>query len=96
LNQIKSNEKMKEFLFVNYVYEVEARANEKNFLESVYSTEYDPEENKIILTRAKLEKRDYLKVEKENKINFPIGFSFIIEKKYLISFNGDKFSMEEE
>lgn len=95
LNKIKSKENMKEFLFTNYIYEVEARANEENFLESIYSVEYNIKENKIILTRAKLEKRSYLKTDKENRINFPLEFSFIIEKKYLISFNENKFFIEE-
>lgn len=96
LNKIKSNEDMKEFLFINYVYEIEARANEESFLESIYSAEYDVNKNIIILTRAKLEKRSYLNAEKKNKINFPLELSFTIEKEYLISFKEDKFTIEEK
>ncbi|MFA5061247.1 MAG: hypothetical protein WC494_02950 [Candidatus Pacearchaeota archaeon] len=96
IKKIKSEEQMKEFLFKDYIYENEARANEEDFIKSIYSAEYNEKEKTIILNRAKLEKRKYLNAKKENKINFPVEVSFTTSKTYLISFKENKFIIGEK
>lgn len=96
INKIKSKDGPKEFLFKDYIRENEARENEENFIRSIYSADYNKEENKIIFARAKLEKRIYLKAGEENKINFPVEVSFTTGEIYLISFSEDKFILEEK
>jgi hypothetical protein len=93
LNKIDSE--MEEFIFSGLVHEKEARKNGQIFLESIYFTETSPQKEEIIFTRANIEKRFYLKSEMKNKINFPVEFSFVMGKQYLITFKEDKFYLEE-
>jgi len=93
LKKLKSNDEMKEFIFSNLARETEARAQGDAFLSSIYSVKLN--DGKIILERAKIEKRIFLRAEESNiKINFPVDFVFEFEGEYLISYEDNKFKVE--
>lgn len=95
LEKLKVNDEMLEFIFSNLTREVEARAQSDIFLNSVYSVENRG--GNLVFKRANLEKSIFLRAENDNtRISFPVDFSFNFEKKYLISYEDNKFKVEEE
>ena len=93
LRKIKSSES-KEFIFKNLTRETKVREQSDVFLDSIYSV--DVSGDKVILSRSTLEKNYFLKAEnRENKIHFPVEFSFSFERKYLISLEDNKYKVEE-
>ncbi len=84
---------MKKLLFHNISREKEVRENEKEYLNSLYSVSKDSD--KVIFERGSVEKSLKLRAKKVIEINFPVEFSYRFEKKYLISFQDNKFVLED-
>ncbi|MFA4960782.1 MAG: hypothetical protein WC548_03915 [Candidatus Pacearchaeota archaeon] len=93
LKNLMDDSESKEFILKNLTWEEEARDLSREFFESIYLTEMN--DDKMIFERVNIEKRFRLNADKKNRINFPVEFSFIFGKKYLISLGDDNFIMEE-
>jgi hypothetical protein len=94
LDKINKEREIKELLFKNISREASVRANERDYLKSIYVVGREGE--RVIFSRVSAEKNLRLKAEKTNQINFPVDFKYRFEKKYLISFVDNSFILEEE
>lgn len=79
---------MRQFIFTNLVWGGDKidgdLADEDSFLRNVLYY-FSVEEDKLILKRSKIGKEFLLVAEKDSKTDYPIGFKFEFEKKYVIT-----------
>jgi len=92
------DEEMKKFLFSNLsIDEVEIRDRDKNrnLIENgIYpKVESEFNETDLVFARIPISKNYLIKNNDEKKNNFPLGFSFEFERKYLITMFEDKYSV---
>ena len=95
------DEKMKDFILKDLTHEGQsfeeaARNKFHNFLDGgLYTQSLTRAENgKLIFTRLKVIKAFLLEASDKSKVNFPVDFSFEFGREYLISYDGNKFSIE--
>ncbi|MCK4997333.1 hypothetical protein KAS08_03435 [Candidatus Pacearchaeota archaeon] len=89
---------MKEFLFSNLSIdgvEIMERSKDISLIENGIYPRIKSEfiEGEFIFVRNKISKNYFMRVKDSTRVNFPLGFNYEFERKYLIKKIGDKFSV---